>query len=423
MHIRGRFLVGDRPFSYGFVRRFLTRASELGIAVVRLLDPVNNLQSLAKVGKMAQQAGLNVQCAILCSGNCENFGYYRSLLNHADLSDFDSVGIFDPWGTLRAGTVGKLTDLLIPLSEDSIFVHLHSLEGGGVHTVAKALEKGATIVDTCFSAFTSDGSLPSLEVISRALEADESVRRLNLRALVGVSRGLWRVRKEYLDRIPSIMRPETRFEKSMEGMRPTSSYLMAQKTGGKSNREYDIQTEADAVVRELGLIALVAPLTEIVARQIILNLRSKNRYDYLTDEFLRLLRGEFGSVKLAGELARYLNVRVRETGKAGREQLEERVAKPLNSGGIGDEGLLNFEIFPQEYVQLLDVKRRSYGGKRQEIVAATLAILAEAELSKPFSKQEQIGIKVVSWSKRWRDSSRPTELSSLRQGAFIEEPF
>ena len=48
--LRGRFLVGSRPFGRRLVRRFVASAAESGIEVFRLHDPLNDVDEPARGG-------------------------------------------------------------------------------------------------------------------------------------------------------------------------------------------------------------------------------------------------------------------------------------------------------------------------------------------------------------------------------------
>src|ERR671927_463411 len=58
--LRGRFLVGSRPVSDDFVRRFIASAAANGIDVFRLHDPLNDVSNLREAGAAIGAAGCEV---------------------------------------------------------------------------------------------------------------------------------------------------------------------------------------------------------------------------------------------------------------------------------------------------------------------------------------------------------------------------
>ncbi len=424
MHLRGRFLVGDRPYSYGFVKRFLSHASELGVEVVRLLDPLNNFESLTKVARLAKHAGLTVQVSMLCTHMRTNLSYYRTLIDSDNLPDADAFGIFDPWGTLHPIMVGKLVELLVERVGKRVFAHLHNLGGAVILCSSAARQRGASIVDSCFGAFASVGSLPPIEVLARTLDDDGLVSGLNLAALIETSKAFQRVRNECFDRVPAMMQPLTPVETSLQNMRPTSSSLFTQEIPGEAqNAAADLRQEAAEIMNELGLIALVAPVSEIVVRQAVLNLHSKNRYNELTDEFLVLLRGKFGPLKLSLKLKDNLPNDVSRQSEGFREKINEQVVKPVNRHNLREGDSLNFAIYPQEFSEMSEVRDSGIVDHRERIIAAAFAVLADADQTKQPASKPGEELKTPAKSTQWRFPSRLEDSYSVPKRGFIEEPF
>ncbi len=424
MHLRGRFLVGDRPYSYEFVKRFLRHASELGVEVVRLLDPLNNFASLTKVAQVAKSAGLSVQVSVLCSNMRNNLSYYRSLIDSDNLPEADAIGIFDPWGTLPPVMVGKLVELLLEKGGKRVFVHLHNLGGAGILCSSVAREKGASIVDSCFGAFASDDSLPPIEVLVRTLDADGTLSALNMAALAETSSGFQRVRNECFDRVPTMMQPTTPLERNLQNMRPTQSSMLTQEISREpQNAVAKLRKETAEVMNDLGLIALTAPVSEIVARQVVLNLLSKNRYNQLTDEFLALLRGKFGPLKLSSMLKDNLTTDVSRQSEGFREKIDDQVVKPVNRHNLRESDSLSFVMYPQEFSKMLEVRDSGVVYRRERIVAAALAVLAEEGQSKGSARKLAGELKTLAKSAPWRYPSRLEDSNSMPKHGFIEEPF
>ncbi len=424
MLLRGRFLVGDRPYSYGFVKRFLSHASDLGVEVVRLLDPLNNLESLAKAAQLAKQAGLTVQVSMLCSNVRNDLRYYRTLIDSDNLPDADAFGIFDPWGTLHPVMVGKLVELLVKRGGKRVFVHLHNLGEAVILCASVALEKGASIVDSCFGAFASVGSLPPIEVLARTIDADRLVSGLNLAALIETSNAFQRVRNECFDRVPAMKEPMTPVETNLQNMQPTSSSMFMQEILGEAqNAAAELRQETAEIMNELGIIALVAPVSEIVGRQAVLNLHSKNRYNQLTDEFLALLRGRFGPLKLSSMLKDNLTNDFSRQGEGFREKIDEQIVKPVNRHNLPEDDSLSFVMYPQEFSEMSEARDSGIVDHRERIVAAAFAVLAEADQTKQSTSKPEEELKTLAKSTPWRSPLRIEDSYSTPKHGFIQEPF
>src|SRR3712207_1871062 len=65
--LRGRFLVGSRPLGGDFVRRFVASASESGIGVFRLHDPLNDVSNLREAGEAITAAGREFHAGLIYS--------------------------------------------------------------------------------------------------------------------------------------------------------------------------------------------------------------------------------------------------------------------------------------------------------------------------------------------------------------------
>ena len=70
--LRGRFLVGARPVSADFVRRFVASAAENGIDVFRLHDPLNDVSNLREPGDAIVAAGKEFHAGLVYSPGDES---------------------------------------------------------------------------------------------------------------------------------------------------------------------------------------------------------------------------------------------------------------------------------------------------------------------------------------------------------------
>ncbi len=423
MLIRGRFLVGDRPFNYGFVERFLKRAADLGVDIVRLVDPLNDLESLAKVAHLAKNAGLNVQLSVLCSDSADRLRYYEQLISKSDLSEADFLGIFNPWGDLSPATATKVVELLRNGKEQRVFAHIHNLRGAGTTSSLAAVKNGVSIFDTCFSGFSYEGSLPSVESFVGSFESEIPASGLDLEAFVNVSHAFMRLRNESLERLPAVMQPTSWIEKSLQEIAPTISSLLAQRlVSRRMTEDAGLREEVTRIMDDVGLVSLVAPVSEIVVRQAALNLHSKSRYAEFTDEFLRLIRGELGAISFQRALIKRLRTNLDLGTSVKMEGIKENIPLPQGEGKTSEDDLLCFALYPHEFIETKSASLSSTKDSRKEIVAATLALLAQTSSGKT-SEHEELAVKVVENYTRWRNALRLDNSDSKRTRGFVQEPF
>src|ERR1044072_5588272 len=72
MALRGRFLVGSRPVGGEFVSRFVASAAESGVKVLRLHDPLNDVENLREAGQAITAAGKEFDAGLVFGSGYTN---------------------------------------------------------------------------------------------------------------------------------------------------------------------------------------------------------------------------------------------------------------------------------------------------------------------------------------------------------------
>jgi len=161
-------------------------------------------------------------------------------------------------------------------------------------TLLKAAEAGATILDTCISAFSEGSSHPTTESMVAALAETPMATELNLAKLESIAAYFREVRKKYWQ-----------FESEYTGVDPR--VLLHQVPGGMiSNlahqlkeqnaldRMEEVFAEIPRVRADLGYPPLVTPTSQIVGAQAVLNVLTGKRYQSITKEVRQYIQGYYG---------------------------------------------------------------------------------------------------------------------------------
>src|ERR671935_2565196 len=117
MALRGRFLVGSRAVGADFVRRFVASASESGIDVFRLHDPLNDVSNLREAGEAITAGGREFDAGLVYGSG--DTGETKALVEQArKLPELGAVRVLlhDPTGSLQPHKAESLVRALADAS-------------------------------------------------------------------------------------------------------------------------------------------------------------------------------------------------------------------------------------------------------------------------------------------------------------------
>jgi len=106
-----------------------------------------------------------------------------------------SIAIKDMAGIMTPGAAFALVSAIKKKVSVPIHVHSHASAGLASMTLLKAAEAGATILDTCISAFSEGSSHPTTESMVAALAETPMATELNLAKLESIAAYFREVRK------------------------------------------------------------------------------------------------------------------------------------------------------------------------------------------------------------------------------------
>ncbi len=326
MLLRGQNLLGYRHYADDVVDKFVERAAVNGIDVFRIFDAMNDPRNLDRAIKAVKQTGKHAQGTISYTKSevhtIEMWVDYAKALEDLGV---DSICIKDMSGILVPYDAYELVSKLKAQTDLEVQLHAHATSGLSDMSILKSIEAGIDRVDTAISSMSMTYGHSSTESIVAALQGTDRDTGLDLTALADIAAYFRDVRKKY-----------AKFEGSLRGT--DSRILIAQVPGGMlTNMESQLkdQNAADKfdqvleeiprVRRDLGLIPLVTPTSQIVGTQAVINVLMGERYKSISKEVQGILRGEYGAAPAD------FNTELQQRVLAGDEAITCRPADLLNS--------------------------------------------------------------------------------------------
>lgn len=369
MLLRGQNLLGYRHYADDVVEKFVERAAENGVDVFRIFDAMNDPRNLATAIKAVKATGKHAQGTI---------SYTKSDVHTTDmwvefaktLEDLgaESIAIKDMSGILTPYDAFDLVSRLKAQTQLEVQLHAHATSGLSDMTILKSVEAGIDRVDTAISSMSMTYGHTSTESVVAALAGTDRDTGLDLNQLEEIAAYFREVRKKY-----------AKFEGSLRGT--DSRILVAQVPGGMltnmenqlreqgaSDKFDEVLQEIPRVRKDLGMIPLVTPTSQIVGTQAVINVLMGERYKTISKEVQGILKGEYGAAPAAYDAD--LQARVLDGGeaitcrpadllepeldklKAELEQLATDKGLSLSDNRIDD--VLTYALFPQIGLKFLE---------------------------------------------------------------------
>jgi oxaloacetate decarboxylase alpha subunit len=206
-----------------------------------------------------------------------------------------SICIKDMAGLLRPHTAFELVSRLKEEVEIPIQMHCHATTGLSTATLVKAAEAGIDVIDTAVSSMSMTYGHSPTETLVAITEGTERDTGLDLILIEEIAAYFREVRKKY-----------AKFEGALRGV--DSRILVAQVPGGMltnlesqlreqgaSEKLDEVLEEIPRVRKDLGMLALVTPTSQIVGTQAVINVLSGERYKVISKETSGVLKGEYGA--------------------------------------------------------------------------------------------------------------------------------
>jgi oxaloacetate decarboxylase alpha subunit len=292
--LRGRFLVGSKPVSADVVRRFIASASENGIDVFRLHDPLNDVSNLREAGEAIVSAGKTFHAGLVFSSG--KTGAVETLVEQAKrIPELGATRVVlnDPTDALKPHLTEELVQQIADATGLPVGLYVQGAAGTGLLNAVVATRVGADLVATAVYPLALSLHRVSGESLVEALHG------LGRDTGVDIAR-LWEAADVIDDHIgdepiaPRAIRIAVRaaeYDLRAGLVAALDVHLRARAAG---DRLLDTLDELRRVREEAGSPPLAAPIGEILATQAMSNVLFASRYGQLSDEFQMLIEGGYG---------------------------------------------------------------------------------------------------------------------------------
>lgn len=295
MLLRGQNLLGYRHYSDDVVRAFVKKAADNGVDVFRIFDAMNDLRNLKVSIEAVVATGKHAQGAICYTTSpVHNIEYFVGVAKELEAMGCQSMVIKDMASLLTPVSSFKLVKALKAAINIPINLHSHSTSGLAGISHFKGVEAGATIIDTCVSAFSEGASHPTTESMIAAFQGTEYDTGLDLSLLEEIAAYFRGVRKKYWQFESSFTGVDSRVLVNQVPGGMISNLSNQLKEQGALNRMDEVLLEIPRVRKDLGYPPLVTPTSQIVGTQAVLNVLTGQRYKSITNEVKNYLQGRYG---------------------------------------------------------------------------------------------------------------------------------
>jgi pyruvate carboxylase subunit B len=295
MLLRGQNLLGYRHYSDDVVKAFVSKSAANGVDVFRIFDAMNDMRNLRVSVEAVKKAKKHAEGAIsYTTSPVHDIPHFVGLARELEAMGCDTIAIKDMAGLLTPQITGELVKAMRKAVKLPIHLHSHATSGLSAMSFLKGVENGATILDTCNSAFGEGASHASTESIVAALQGTEYDTGLNLVALQEITAYFREVRKKYWQFESDFTGVDTRVLVNQVPGGMISNLSNQLKEQGALKRMDEVLAEIPRVREDLGFPPLVTPTSQIVGTQAVLNVLTGARYKSVTTEVKSYLLGHYG---------------------------------------------------------------------------------------------------------------------------------
>jgi len=295
MLLRGQNLLGYRHYSDDVVRAFVQKSADNGVDVFRVFDAMNDARNLRVSMAAVKAAGKHAE-GTLCytTSPVHNVAYFVQLATELAEMGSDTIAIKDMAGLLTPYTAFELVRAVRAATNLPVHTHSHATSGLSNMTHMKAVEAGASIIDTCIGAFAEGASHPTTQSLVAAFAGTEYDTGLSLPLLEEISEYFKEVRKKYWQFESAYAGTDTRVLTNQVPGGMISNLANQLKEQGALDKMDAVLNEIPHVREDLGFPPLVTPTSQIVGTQAVLNVLTGSRYKSITNEVKLYLQGRYG---------------------------------------------------------------------------------------------------------------------------------
>ncbi len=371
MLLRGRNLLGYRPYARDVVELFVRKAADNGMDVFRIFDAMNDFDNMADAVAAVKKAGKHAQGTVCYTASpVHSAAGFVALAERLAEAGCDSVAVKDMAGIMTPAACGDLVAAIKERTNLPVHVHSHSTSGLAPFCLLRAAEAGADVVDTVISPFAGGASHPPTETMHSLLRENgfrAGLAEKHLRTVADYFRYIrpkyWQFESEHTGFDPRVL------EHHVPGgmISNLGGQLREQNMPDKMD---DVLAEIPKVRADLGYPPLVTPTSQIVGAQAVLNVVAGRRYKIVSNEVKNYFRGHYGKIPGAVS-AKVRRLAVGDEPPAPYSPPEnelERIRADSAPAAQSDEDVLTFAMFPD--LGAIFLQERAAGQLRPPPLAA-----------------------------------------------------
>ncbi|MDP3183564.1 MAG: hypothetical protein Q8M54_12220 [Desulfobaccales bacterium] len=348
MILRGRMLVGFKPYQDEVVRKFITRASHLGVDIFRIYDTLNDLDNMALAVTTAKELRKEVEATVLFSLSPHvTTDDYLNLAGGLTNLGADVICINDSFGVMNPTQVATLVNAYRRYFHQPLRLHLHDNHQAALTSYQEGIRLGVALVDTTLAALSWSYGPPPVESLMFSLGGSSHDPHIDLDILGEVSEYVDFLKEKYRYQQPPPRKIDDRLGPAyLPG--PLKEFIQEElKRRDARDRQQVAFKEAQQVWGDLGYPVLKGRILEIVGLQAVENILAAGRYEKMIPSMQDLLRGRYG--RLHSPVKIELQAMALGWAETAREEA------PGEEGGLlsrpdleSDEDILTYSLFPEE---------------------------------------------------------------------------
>ncbi|PKN79999.1 MAG: carboxylase [Candidatus Cloacimonetes bacterium HGW-Cloacimonetes-1] len=310
MLLRGQNLVGYQNYADDVVEAFVQRACDNGIDIFRVFDALNDFRNFETAVKIIKKNGKHFQGTICYSlteqrmgGDVYNVEYYVNKAKILEDMGADSICIKDMAGLVAPYDAYNLVRALKVNVAVPIHLHTHFTSGMGDLALLKAVEAGVDIIDTCMAPYAYRTSHPAVEPLVNTLLGTNRDTGLDIKLLNAIGKEMEKDIPKYLQFADntkySIIDTDVIIHQTPGGM--LSNLVNQLRQMDELDKLDDVFKEIPKVRKDLGMIPLVTPTSQIVGIQAVNNAlfdTKDGEYARFTEQVKDLCYGLYGKTTL-----------------------------------------------------------------------------------------------------------------------------
>ena len=291
--LSGQMLVAHRHLPDDVVEAFVRLATEAGIRVFRLLDPLNDVANLATAVRAAKAAGAVVEGVVVCSD--APVAALAAVARGLAGLGCDAVCLHDPLGATGAARAAALVSAAGEAASLPVTASFCAQTGQAVLAYQAAHRAGATRVDVSVSPLGGGAANPPAEAVIAGFAGTDDATAIEMEPVIRVAHFLDEIAPLYSDSVdPALFRLDV---SALRGLLPASAMghgLAELSERGALDRLPDVEAEISRVRHELGNPPLVTPLPEVITTQAVYNVFEGDRYATISQEIKDYCLGLYG---------------------------------------------------------------------------------------------------------------------------------